>query len=512
MESRSPDCWRPGWCSRKVSQGCVHQQPHGARASGQHRAGRKPTFALNASRYSISLGRDDPNGRRPKQTRQGFMNRQLDDVDRADVESLLVMSRVYLEASHLGTDPLEAADAQAALPSQVHAEGSALADAARARALLTQQNEVGTTRFALFKRVVLRLSRLFTHRLVAAGIALADAVERSVRDLAEAIEGLVRVQNQAQQEFESLGGSLQAQLVSVEMASQNALDSLASTVLDRMAELESGREQDRLEIQRLRALASRRAVDSLHAFDPGDNGTEVHDQAGLDDSTYVEFEHRFRGSPEEIKQRQLDALRFVHPIAGSSAPLLDLGCGRGEWLTVLRDAGIAAYGVDLNAGMVAEAQALEVDARCEDAVTHLQNLDESSLQAVSAFHFAEHVPLQVLEQVLDAAFLALRPGGLLLIETPNPTNLIVGSAAFYLDPTHLRQLHPDFLAFFVESRGFEDVEVHFVHPVVDDALLRAGAPDEGYDPRLSRVVESAEWALFGPQDYVVVARRGGGVV
>jgi SAM-dependent methyltransferase len=440
------------------------------------------------------------------------MNRQLDDVDRADVESLLVMSSVYLEASRQGTEPLEAAAALPAPPPQAHAEGSALADAQRARALLAMQNEVGTTRFALFKRVVFRMSRLFTHRLVAAGIALADAVERSVREMADALEGLVRVQNQAQQDFESLGGSLQAQLVSIEMASQNALDSLASTVLDRMAELESGREQDRSEIQRLRAaLSTGRAVDLLPASDPVATSTEPRDQAGLDDSTYVEFERRFRGSPEEIKQRQLDALRFVEPIAGSSAPLLDLGCGRGEWLEVLRDAGIAAYGVDLNAGMVAEAQALELDARCEDAVTHLENLDASSLQAVSAFHVAEHVSLPVLEQVLDAAFLALRPGGLLLIETPNPTNLIVGSAAFYLDPTHLRQLHPDFLAFFVESRGFEDVEVHFVHPVVDDALLRAGAPDESYDPRLSRVVESAEWALFGPQDYVVVARRGEGV-
>jgi len=278
-----------------------------------------------------------------------------------------------------------------------------------------------------------------------------------------------------------------------------------------MAELEREREQDRREIQRLRALSSRRSVDPSLATEPGKSTTELTDPDGLDESTYVEFERRFRGSPEEIKQRQLDALRFVAPIVGSTAPLLDLGCGRGEWLQVLRDAGISAYGVDFNAGMVGEAQALGLDARCEEAVNHLETLDESSLQAVSAFHFAEHVPLEVLMRVLDAAFLALRPGGVLLLETPNPTNLIVGSAAFYLDPTHLRQLHPDFLSFFVESRGFEEVEVHFVHPVVDDASLRAGAPDDVYDPRLSRVVESAEWALFGPQDYVVVARRGAGV-
>lgn len=472
------------------------------------------------------------------------MNRQPDDVDRADVESLLVMSRVHLEASRQGADPTGAGP----LPTpsaQVDAAGSALADAHRARALLGQQNVVGTTRFALPKRLLLRLSRLFTHRLVAAVQALVDAVEGLIRvhdeaqafhdqAQADAAQESVRVHNQAQDEFERLGNSLRAQVVSVEMVSQNALDSLASSVLDshqvsvsatasavsrfestvslldgRMAELERERAQDRREIQRLRALASRHALDPSPEADPRTRGTELTDSPVLDDSTYVQFELRFRGSPQEIKERQLDALRFVGPLAGSSAPLLDLGCGRGEWLTVLRDAGISAYGVDSNAGMVADAQALELDARCEDALTHLESLDESSLQAVSAFHFAEHVPLNFLTRILDAAFLAMRPGGLLLLETPNPTNLVVGSASFYLDPTHLRQLHPDFLEFLVESRGFEEVEVHFVHPTVDGALLRAGDPGEGYDPRLSRVVESAEWALFGPQDYVVVARRGG---
>lgn len=438
------------------------------------------------------------------------MNRQPDDVDRADVESLLAMSRVHLEASRESAEHTGAADALPTLPAQAPAAGSVLADAHRARALLAQQNHIGSTRFAPPKRLILRLSRLFTHRLVAAGEALADAVEGDNQALAEAVEGFVRVQNQAQSEFESIGNSLQAQIVSVEMASQNALDSLASLMDGRLAELEREREQDPSEIHRLPPPSSR-AVELPPAADPGTGGTELTDPAGLDDSTYVEFERRFRGSPQEIKARQLDALRFVEPIAGSSAPLLDLGCGRGEWLEVLRDAGISAYGVDFNPRMVAEAHALELDARCEDAVTHLENLDESSLQGVSAFHFAEHVPLQVLTRVLDAAFLALRPGGLLLIETPNPTNLVVGSAAFYLDPTHLRPLHPDFLQFLVESRGFEDVRVHFVHPVIDSALLRAGAPDDGYDPYLSRVVESAEWALFGPQDYVVVARRGAAV-
>lgn len=432
------------------------------------------------------------------------MNRQPDDVDQADVEALLTMARVQLEASGHGADRAGAGDA----PARVEAAASALGNAQLARVILGQQYIVGSTRFTFPKRVVLRASKLFTHRLVAAGQALADGVDALARAHRESID-----------DVERLGNSLRAQVVSIEIASQDAVDSLASRVLDsgdvpesatahavarfesevglltsRVADLERERTSDRAELERLRALTG-----------TGGPGPAT---AVLDDSTYVKFEQSFRGSAVEIRERQLDALRFVAPIVGNTAPLLDLGCGRGEWLALLRDAGIAAYGVDLSAGMVADAQALDLDARCADALGHLQDVAESSLQAVSAFHFAEHVPLSFLTQILDAAYLALLPGGTLLLETPNPTNLVVGAAAFYLDPTHLRPLHPEFLAFLIRSRGFTGVEIHYVHPTIDEATLQAGGPAQGYDPRLNRVVESAEWALFGPQDYVVVARRG----
>lgn len=460
------------------------------------------------------------------------MDRQPDDMDRADVESLHAMTNVHLAASSRGEG---AATMSVSAPEAPRADAdvvaAVLADVQRAREELAQQNIVGPTRLAFPKRVMLRFSRVFTHRLVAAARALADSVE-----------ALVRVHHESLDEVERLGNSLRAQVTSVEIASQNAVDSLASSVLDsgqvplsatasavsrfestvslmdgRMAELEGHRERDRLEIQRLRFLVSRLAArvstsDGLLTSDvPGAHKPALADLAVLDDSTYVQFERRFRGSQQEIKDRQLDALRFVDSIAGSPAPLLDLGCGRGEWLALLRDAGITAYGVDLSDGMVAEAVAQGLDARCADALEHLENLQEGSLQAVSAFHFAEHVPLNVFTRVLDAAALALRPGGLLLLETPNPTNLVVGSSSFYLDPTHLRPLPPDLLVFLVETRGFTDVELHYVHPALDAATLHAGEPAGGYDPRLSRVVDSAEWALFGPQDYVLLARRVGGL-
>ncbi len=150
-----------------------------------------------------------------------------------------------------------------------------------------------------------------------------------------------------------------------------------------------------------------------------------------------------------------------------------------------------------------------MDARLGDALEHLDQLGDSTLQGVTAFHLVEHVPLDVLVKLLDSALVALRPGGTLLLETPNPTNLIVGAANFYLDPTHLRVLHPDFLAFLVESRGFVDVKVHYVHPVIEQSILQAeDTQDSGdFDARLNRVVNHVEWALFGPQDYLLSARR-----
>ena len=220
--------------------------------------------------------------------------------------------------------------------------------------------------------------------------------------------------------------------------------------------------------------------------------------------TYALFEERFRGTREEIRERQLDALRFVAPFVGSESPVLDIGCGRGEWLELLRDAGIRAYGVDLNGAMVQQALEAGVDARHENALEHLSDsVEESSLQAVTAFHLVEHVPQSVLIQLVRLVFRSLQPGGQLLVETPNPTNVAVGAAAFYLDPTHRRPVHPQYLSFLAEASGFTDVQVHFVHPVQEPE----GDVPGDLAPRVRRIIEAGEWSLFGPQDYLLVATK-----
>jgi len=222
---------------------------------------------------------------------------------------------------------------------------------------------------------------------------------------------------------------------------------------------------------------------------------------------YVEFERRFRGSRAAIVERQESTLELIRPrLEHLSAPVLDVGCGRGEWLEVLRDANIPAYGVDSNPDMARAAHERGLDVCVADGIEHLGGVVAGSLGAVSAFHLAEHLPLGILARFLDNAYGALADGGVLLLETPDPTNLAVGAASFYLDPTHLRPLHPLFLQFLVEIHGFVDVEILRLHPAAPDLLV--AAEPLGVEPvPHHRTLEELSQAVFGAQDYLVVARR-----
>lgn len=222
----------------------------------------------------------------------------------------------------------------------------------------------------------------------------------------------------------------------------------------------------------------------------------------LDERGYLEFERRFRGAPEIIRERQQDALQHVAHLVGSNLRLLDLGCGRGEWLQVVHEAGIACIGVDSSGDMVAQARSEGLDVRQSDALEYLAQLPEGSLGAITGFHIAEHLPLPSLGELLRLALRALAPGAVLVLETPNPGNLQVGASSFYLDPTHLRPLHPLFLQFLAEDRGFDQTELHFVH-AVDEELL-TGSAEETERPRV--LAELARLA-FGPQDFLLVAHR-----
>jgi O-antigen chain-terminating methyltransferase len=183
------------------------------------------------------------------------------------------------------------------------------------------------------------------------------------------------------------------------------------------------------------------------------------------DEFYREFEERHRGPRELIKSRLRVYLPFVEPLKAMyrHVPAVDLGCGRGEWLELMRDAGIDARGVDLNDAMLADCRLRDLAAEQGEALAHLRALPDESMAVVSGFHLAEHIPFADLQGLVREALRVLKPAGLLILETPNPENLRVGTSKFYFDPTHQRPLPPALLSFLPEYYGFARTKILRLH-------------------------------------------------
>ena len=181
----------------------------------------------------------------------------------------------------------------------------------------------------------------------------------------------------------------------------------------------------------------------------------------MSDQFYRAFEEKFRGPRGLIQQRLEVYLPFVQPVCAAypEALVFDLGCGRGEWLELLQKNSIAAMGVDLDTGMLAACQQINLKVQCQDALESLKQLQDGSASVVSAFHLVEHLPFDRVKDLVAECHRVLKPGGLLIMETPNPENFMVATHNFYLDPTHLRPIPPDLLAFVPEYFGYESVKI-----------------------------------------------------
>jgi len=171
---------------------------------------------------------------------------------------------------------------------------------------------------------------------------------------------------------------------------------------------------------------------------------------------YRTFEDKFRGSHGDIKSRYQVYLPFVLPLRNYDIPALalDLGCGRGEWLELVAENGFIAEGVDLDDEMLSSCRELGLKVHTGDALAFLRDMPDSSYAVITGFHVVEHIPFAALQELVHESLRVLRPGGLLILETPNPENLVVGSCSFYLDPTHQRPIPPQLLAFLPEFAGF----------------------------------------------------------
>ncbi len=267
------------------------------------------------------------------------------------------------------------------------------------------------------------------------------------------------------------------------------------------------------EIERLAAGVAVGAAVGAAGTPPAPSGAAVSDAY-----KYVGFEDLFRGSEEEIRARMRD---YVPVFAGAS-DVLDVGCGRGEFLVLLQEAGVTARGLDLNHEMVEVCRARGLDAVEGDALGYLGGLADGSLGGLIASQVVEHLEPGYLVRLLEIAFHKLRPGSKIVLETINPACWVAFFESYIRDLTHVRPIHPETLKFLLLSSGYARVDIVFRAPVPESGKLQPvteppippGTPDEAPVRRLlewartfNANVERLNERMFTHLDYAAIGTR-----
>lgn len=219
---------------------------------------------------------------------------------------------------------------------------------------------------------------------------------------------------------------------------------------------------------------------------------------------YFDFENHFRGSRDLIKERQSIYLPYFKDCGG----VADLGCGRGEFLELMADNGIPAKGVDTYEEYVELCRERGYEAECTDAVSYLERCEDDSLGGIFLGQVVEHLDLSYLIYLCELTYKKAKPGAHVIMETPNPMCLAIFSAAFYVDPSHNKPVHPLLLQYLMEKAGFKQTEIMFTEPSKVPThipeLHIAGV--ENLD-QFNDAMVSVNNMLFGSQDYAIIATK-----
>jgi O-antigen chain-terminating methyltransferase len=302
--------------------------------------------------------------------------------------------------------------------------------------------------------------------------------------------------------------ALQTASASLREALQTVTASLRASE-DKFGELsgEVARLRDRIEHLRVRNAELEHMISAPRRSSP-EKAAGTHRQAGPElfaanhdlDAFYLEFENRFRGTEQEVKDKQTPYLKlFESASVDRERPVVDLGCGRGEFLALLTENGFKTIGVDLNEAMVRRARERGLEAVESDAIGYLAEQSSGSLAGVTGFHLAEHIPFDQVLLLMTEAYRCLAKGGILLLETPNPESVFVGAFTFHYDPSHLKPLPPAIMQFAALFKGFERAEIMRVQPELTEAQIVEATRNATLQDALRR--------LYGPRDYALVAYK-----
>jgi O-antigen chain-terminating methyltransferase len=231
---------------------------------------------------------------------------------------------------------------------------------------------------------------------------------------------------------------------------------------------------------------------------------------GTDETiNFFVFEEKFRGTREDIKERQLKFLEY----SKGCNNVLDIGCGRGEFLEILKENGINAKGIDVNEDMVGYCQSKGVNVEKADAIEYLEKIEDKNLDSIFLDQVVEHLEPEYLIKMLNLCYRKLKYGYYIVIETVNPQSF-VSFVNFYIDQTHKKPVHPATLKFLLESVGFREIETKFLSPLEDEARLRKINSEGEIDDRersfieiFNQNVDMINDIIYGMQDYAVIGKK-----
>ena len=301
------------------------------------------------------------------------------------------------------------------------------------------------------------------------------------------------IETQLSQQITSLTARLNAAERTIQFMEKNYSDRLRYLQADIV-------QQKRISLLNLeRQQGTLNPSDSIERSLPHQNSPTDSSQPSQVDTFYLALEDRFRGDRSQIRER----LRVYLPILQdtdlrqSGDKILDLGCGRGEWLELLRDEGYQGLGLDINQPMIQYCQEMRLSILDADALAYLKSLPDNSLGGVTGFHIVEHLPFEVLIELVSQTHRVVRTGGLIIFETPNPRNVLVGSCNFYFDPTHKNPIPPETLQFVAQYSGFDSAQILRLNPSDNPRVLET-----------SDLADRFNELFYGSMDYAVIGIKG----
>ena len=233
----------------------------------------------------------------------------------------------------------------------------------------------------------------------------------------------------------------------------------------------------------------------------------------LEEQSYLTLEEKYRGSEADIAGRVAAYLPHLEPCKESGLDVLDLGCGRGEALEVFAAHGLSVRGVDSSSEMVARCREKGLRADQGDLFSYLASVQEGSLGAVVSFHVIEHLPAETLPKLCRLVWRALAHGGVLVLETPSPLSMVMAARNFWIDPTHLRPVHPAHLEVTYREAGFEPVHRVDLHPfTAGESLPEVDLESLPEDQRslaheVNRLRDLLDDLLFGHRDFAMIGTK-----